>query len=33
VRFLLLQLAATVAIYPLFGAAFRELHHRVLVEG
>lgn len=32
VRFLMLQLAATVAIYPLFGAVFRELHHRVLVE-
>ena len=32
VRFLLLQLAATVLIYPLFGAAFGELHRRVLVE-
>ena len=31
-RFLLLQLAATIAIYPLFGAAFGELHRRVLVE-
>ena len=27
-----LQLAATIAIYPLFGAAFGELHRRVLVE-
>ena len=27
-----LVLAATAAIYPLFGAVFRELHHRVLVE-
>ncbi len=26
------QVAATVLIYPLFGAAFRELHSRVLVE-
>ena len=26
------QMAATVLIYPLFGAAFRELHSRVLVE-
>ena len=32
VRSLLLQLAATAAIYHLFGAVFRELHHRVLVE-
>jgi len=32
VRFLLLQLAATVAIYPVFGAVFKELHRRVLVE-
>ncbi len=32
VGYLLLQLAATVAIYPLFGAAFGELHRRVLVE-
>ncbi|GJL92518.1 rod shape-determining protein MreD [Hyphococcus sp.] len=32
VRFLMLQLAATVAIYPLFGIVFRELHRRVLVE-
>jgi rod shape-determining protein MreD len=31
-RFLLLQLAATVAIYPLFGIVFGELHRRVLVE-
>ena len=31
-RFLLLQIAATIAIYPLFGAAFGELHRRVLVE-
>lgn len=31
-RFLLLQIAATVAIYPLFGAVFGELHRRVLVE-
>ena len=29
---LLLQLAATVVIYPLFGIAFGELHRRVLVE-
>ncbi len=26
------QITATVLIYPLFGAAFRELHSRVLVE-
>ncbi len=26
------QVAATILIYPLFGAAFRELHSRVLVE-
>ena len=32
VRFLLLQMAATIMIYPLFGAAFSELHRRVLVE-
>ncbi len=32
VRYLLLQLAATVLIYPLFGIVFGELHHRVLVE-
>lgn len=32
VRHLLLQLAATVLIYPLFGVAFGELHRRVLVE-
>lgn len=32
VRFLLLQLAATIAIYPLFGVVFGELHRRVLVE-
>ena len=32
VGYLLLQLAATVLIYPLFGAAFGELHRRVLVE-
>ncbi len=30
---LLLQLAATVLIYPLFGVIFGELHRRVLVEG
>lgn len=29
---LALQLLATVLIYPLFGAAFGELHRRVLVE-
>ncbi|WP_411816100.1 hypothetical protein [Hyphococcus sp. DH-69] len=29
---LVLQLAATIMIYPLFGAAFSELHRRVLVE-
>ena len=27
-----IQMLATVAIYPLFGLAFRQLHHRVLVE-
>ncbi len=32
VRLLLLQLVATVAIYPIFGAVFGELHRRVLVE-
>ncbi|PQA87340.1 hypothetical protein [Hyphococcus luteus] len=32
VRHLLLQFAATVLIYPLFGIAFGELHRRVLVE-
>ena len=32
VRSLVLQLAATILIYPLFGAAFSELHRRVLVE-
>lgn len=32
VRYLLLQLAATVLIYPLFGIVFGELHRRVLVE-
>ena len=26
------QVVATILIYPLFGAAFRELHSRVLVE-
>jgi len=31
-RYLALQLLATVMIYPLFGAAFGELHRRVLVE-
>ncbi|MEM8770586.1 MAG: rod shape-determining protein MreD [Pseudomonadota bacterium] len=29
---LLGQMAATILIYPLFGAAFRELHSRVLLE-
>ena len=29
---LLVQMAATVMIYPLFGAAFGQLHRRVLVE-
>lgn len=29
---LIFQMAATVAIYPLFAAAFSELHRRVLVE-
>lgn len=29
---LLIQIAATILIYPLFGAVFRELHSRVLVE-
>ncbi|GJL96015.1 MAG: hypothetical protein DHS20C05_24200 [Hyphococcus sp.] len=33
VRTLLGQMAATVLIYPLFGIAFGQLHHRVLVEG
>ena len=32
IRSLVLQLAATIMIYPLFGAAFSELHRRVLVE-
>lgn len=32
VRALAGQVAATILIYPLFGAAFRELHQRVLVE-
>lgn len=29
---LLLQMAATVMIYPVFGMVFGELHHRVLTE-
>lgn len=32
VRYVIYQLAATVLIYPLFGAMFSELHRRVLVE-
>ncbi len=33
IRTLVGQMAATVLIYPLFGIAFGQLHHRVLVEG
>ncbi|NNE40407.1 MAG: rod shape-determining protein MreD [Marinicaulis sp.] len=32
VRALIVQMIATVLIYPLFGMAFRQLHRRVLVE-
>lgn len=32
IRGLLFQMTATVMIYPLFGAAFGQLHRRVLVE-